>query len=131
MSIDVKEIAFTGYPVRDFEKARAFYSGLLGLKESMVMEEDGEIHWIEYDIGGATLALAKAGDHWQPHPDGGGVALEVEDIHTTVEFLKKHGIAAETGISDFPGCCLTVIHDPDGNGIALHQRKPHHPDFCK
>ncbi len=129
MSVRVKEIAFTGYPVTDFTRARAFYTGLLGLEEAASHEEGGELHWLEYEVGGATLALAKASEHWQPHKDGGGVALEVEDLDATLEHLRAHGVEVPMGIGDFPVCRIAVVQDPDGNGVALHQRKPHHPDF--
>ena len=129
MSIRVKEIAFTGYPVTDFEKARAFYTGLLGLTEADRYEEGGELHWLEYDIAGATLALAKASEQWQPHKDGGGVALEVEDLDATLEHLRANGVETPMGVGDFPTCRISVVNDPDGNGVALHQRKAHHPDY--
>lgn len=129
MSIGVKEIAFVGYPVTDFERSRAFYGDLLGLKEALVMEEDGAIHWVEYDIAGGTLALAPAGDHWKPDPNGGGVSLEVEDLDAALATLKKNGVEPMMPVGDYPACRISVIQDPDGNGIALHQRKEHHPDF--
>ena len=34
MSIGVKEVAFIGYPVTDAERSRAFYTGVLGLREA-------------------------------------------------------------------------------------------------
>lgn len=33
--IKVTEIAFTGYPVTDIPRARAFYEGVLNLKETV------------------------------------------------------------------------------------------------
>ena len=129
MSIGVKEIAFVGYPVTDFAKSRDFYGGLLGLRESLVMEGDSGVHWVEYDISGATLALAPAGEHWKPDPNGGGVSLEVGDLDSAISTLKENGVEMLLNdIGDFPMCRIAVIKDPDGNGIALHQRKPNHPD---
>ena len=129
MSIGVKEIAFIGYPVTDFEKSRAFYGDVLGLKEATVMENEDGPHWVEYDIHGSTLALAPAGDHWKPDPNGGGVSLEVEDIDAALAHLRENGNEPMMDVGDFPQCRIAVIQDPDGNGIALHQRKPNHPDF--
>jgi catechol 2,3-dioxygenase-like lactoylglutathione lyase family enzyme len=45
----VTESAFTGYPVTDMPRARAFYEGVLGLKPASTFEHEGK-HWIEYDI---------------------------------------------------------------------------------
>ena len=128
-SLEVKEIAFVGYPVTDFGKARAFYGGLLGLEEAMVFEEAGDVHWIEYSIGEGTLALARAGEHWQPNKDGGGVCLEVKDLDSAVEHLRANGVEPVLDIGDYPACRMAVVADPDGNGIALHQRKENHPDY--
>jgi hypothetical protein len=54
-----KKIAFTGIPVTDMKRARAFYEGVLGLK---VSGEFGEGVWIEYEIGPDTLAIGSVGD---------------------------------------------------------------------
>ncbi len=131
MSIGVKEIAFIGYPVTDMARSRHFYGEILGLEESVILDGDNEDpHWVEYDIKGQTLALAKASEHWQPNPHGGGVSLEVADLEAALAHLKANGVEPSMpGIGDFPACRISVIPDPDGNGIALHQRKAHHPDF--
>ncbi|MEM1296084.1 MAG: VOC family protein [Verrucomicrobiota bacterium] len=129
MGIGIKEIAFVGYPVTDMDRSRKFYGEVLGLEESETFEHEGEVGWVEDDIQGQTLALAKASDHWMPHKDGAGVSLEVESLEAALEQLKKHQVLPSMPIGDFPACRITVIPDPDGNGIALHQRKPHHPNF--
>ena len=127
--IGVKEVAFVGYPVTDMERSRKFYGEVLGLKESMAVEaEGGSHHWIEYDVAGVPLALAQASEEWQPNPHGGGVSLEVADMEAALAHLKENGVEPVIPIGDFPACRICVIPDPDGNGIALHQRKPNHPD---
>lgn len=127
--IGVKEVAFVGYPVTDMARSRAFYGGVLGLAEGLVAEEDGDVHWVEYDVAGVPLALAKASEDWQPSPQGGGVSLEVADMEAALAHLEESGVDPTMPIGDFPTCRICVIPDPDGNGIALHQRKQHHPDF--
>lgn len=126
--IGLKELAFIGYPVTDFAKARAFYGDLLGLKETVSFEHEGELGWLEYDLAGQTLALAKASEQWQPNANGGGACLEVEDLDAAVAHLKNGGAKVVMDIQDFPICRLALVADPDGNTLALHQRKPHHPD---
>jgi predicted enzyme related to lactoylglutathione lyase len=125
--IKVKEVAFTGYPVSDFARSRKFYGEALGLKEDMVIEDGGAVHWVEYDIAGHTLALAPASPQWQPNAHGGGIALEVESLEDAIAHVEKHGSHVVVPISEFPVCRLAVITDPDGNTIALHQRKANHP----
>lgn len=129
--IGIKELAFVGYPVTDFSVARKFYGETLGLKETVAFQHEGEIGWLEYDLAGQTLALAKASDQWRPNPNGGGACLEVENLERALAHLKAHQAKIIADIQDFPMCRLALIADPDGNTIALHQRKENHPDFSK
>jgi len=129
MGIGVREVAFTGYPVRDMARAREFYGGLLGLEEAWVIEEDGAVHWVEYAVGGATVALARASEAWRPGPDGAGVCLEVGDLDAAVARLREAGVSIPMPIGEFPLCRMAVIADPDGNGICLHQKKSNHPEL--
>lgn len=126
--IGLKELAFVGYPVTDFEKARKFYGEILGLQEGASFEHEGELHWLEYDLAGQTLALARASEKWSPNPNGGGACLEVADLDAAVAHLKAHNVNVVMDIQDYPICRLALITDPDGNSLALHQRKPNHPD---
>lgn len=129
--IGLKELAFVGYAVTDFVKAKRFYGDILGLQESGSFEDDGELGWLEYDVAGQTLALAKASEQWQPNPNGGGACLEVADLDRAVAHLKENGVRLVMDIQDFPICRLAIVADPDGNSLALHQRKPNHPDLLK
>lgn len=126
--IGLKELAFVGYPVTDFEKARRFYGGILGLKETLTYDHEGELGWLEYDLAGQTLALAKASDQWKPNPNGGGVCMEVEDLDAAMAYLRANSVKIALDIQDYPICRLALIADPDGNTLALHQRKPNHPE---
>ena len=122
--IQVTEIAFTGYPVSDVPRARAFYEGLLGLTPTMAHEMNAGVWWVEYDIGAATLALSNA---WPPSGQSGpSVALEVADFPGAVAALEKAGVKFNHGPVETPVCWLGVISDPDGNGITIHKRKPGH-----
>ncbi len=129
MGIGIKEIAFHGYPVTDVAKSRQFYGEILGLRETGAVEHGGEVAWVEFDVQGQTLAIAKSSEEWKPSPDGAGVALEVKSLERALEHLKSHGVEPVMPIGDYPLCRLSVIPDPDGNGIVLHQRKSNHPDF--
>jgi predicted enzyme related to lactoylglutathione lyase len=127
--VGLKELAFVGYPVTDFSKARKFYGDVLGLKETFAFEHEGELGWLEYDLAGQTLALAKAAEQWKPGSNGGGACLEVADLDQAAAHLKANDVTIVMDIQDYPACRLALIADPDGNTLALHQRKPNHPDF--
>lgn len=120
-SIRVLEFAFTGYPVTDIARARAFYEGVLGLKTGMIWDEGG-CAWIEYDLGGQTLAINNGAKEWKPSKDGPAIALEVEDFDATVAALKERGVRFTVEPLQSPVCRLAVILDPDGNSLAIHKR---------
>lgn len=126
--IGFKELAFVGYAVTDFAKAKAFYGEILGLKETVCLGEGEDIGWMEYDLAGQTLALAKAFDHWNPDANGGQVCLEVHDLDAAMSYLKERRVQIILDIQDYPHCRLALIADPDGNTLTLHQRKADHPE---
>ena len=121
--IRIKEIAYTGYPVTDVARARKFYEGVLGLKAGTQFEHEGK-HWIEYDVGPATLAISNmSGGQWKPSPDGPTIALEVEDFDSTVNDLRDAGVKFVLDPMDSGVCRMAFILDPDGNSLAIHKRR--------
>jgi predicted enzyme related to lactoylglutathione lyase len=126
--IGLKELAFVGYPVTDFAKARRFYGQILGLEETITFEHEGNLGWVEFDLAGQTLALARASEQWEPNPNGGGACLELHDLDSALAYLKSKDVKVVMDIQDFPFCRMALIADPDGNTLALHQRKANHPE---
>ena len=118
----ITEIAFTGIPVTDIARARAFYEGILGLKPTM---ESAGGAWIEYDIGTGTLGIGSYGDMWQPSAQGTCVALEVDDVDASIAHLKSHGVTLSMEPMDSPVCRFGMVCDPDGNKIIIHKRHAH------
>jgi predicted enzyme related to lactoylglutathione lyase len=114
-------IAFTGIPVTDIKRARAFYEGVLGLKPSADFSEGV---WIEYEIGSDTLAIGSVGDQWKPSADGTSVAIEVENFEEAIKDLKAAGARFDTESVESPVCRMAVVQDPDGNKIIIHKLKP-------
>ena len=116
------EIGFVAYSVTDVERARKFYEGTLGLKQTMCFVE-GEMTWIEYDIGPGTLALACGVPGSEPSPNGGQAALEVEDFDAAVQRIKEDGVKIAHGPMETPVCNMLIIRDPDNNTLIIHKRK--------
>ena len=82
----ITEVAFTGYPVADIVRARAFYEGVLKLEPSRIFENPNG-HWIEYDLGSSTFAISNMfKKEWKPSSDGPSVAFEVDDFDSAVRF---------------------------------------------
>ena len=119
----VIEIAFSCYPVTDLKRAKEFYENTLGLKQTTVWGDDNQA-WIEYDIGPSTLTITNFPSEWKPSPDGGGVALEVENFDTAISELKKAGAKFRVEPTESPVCHMAVVFDPDGNSVCIHKRKP-------
>src|ERR1700726_4995623 len=113
-------IAFTGIPVTDIKRARAFYEGVLGLRPSADFSEGV---WIEYEIGDDTLAIGSVGDQWKPSPDGTSVAIEVDDFDEAIAELKKANVRFDAEPFESPVCHMAVVQDPDGNKIIIHKLK--------
>jgi predicted enzyme related to lactoylglutathione lyase len=114
------EIAFTGTPVTDMPRARAFYEGVLGFKPTMVSAGG---MWIEYDFGNGTFAIGCYGEAWKPAADGTCIAFEVDNADEAVAQFKALGVPVHLDVTDTPICLFAIICDPDGNKIMLHQRK--------
>jgi predicted enzyme related to lactoylglutathione lyase len=120
----ITEIAFTGYPITDAKRSRAFYEGVLGLEASRTFGE-GELLWIEYDLGAATFALSNmSAEEWRPSNDGPVIAFEVDDFDGAIERLKANEVDFVLEPFASPVCRMTIIRDPDGNALAIHKRNP-------
>src|SRR5258708_5111093 len=119
----ITEIAFTGTPVTDMPRARAFYEGVLGLKPTL---ESSIGNWIEYDVGNGTFGIGSYGELWQPSPQGTCAAFEVDDLDAEVSQLKSKGVTFSMEVMETPVCRFAIVCDPDGNKVMIHQRKPGH-----
>jgi predicted enzyme related to lactoylglutathione lyase len=119
-----KKVAFTMYPVRDVQRARAFYEQTLGLARGS-MGNQGEQYWIEYDLPqGGCLALTNFIPDRPAADAGGTIALEVEDLDALIADLKAKNVVFTGEIIHSPVCRMAVMLDSEGNSILLHQLKP-------
>jgi predicted enzyme related to lactoylglutathione lyase len=115
----IKSVAFTVYPVSDLERAKAFYRDTVGLGEPTMLHE----RWAEFDVGGATFAIATGGESiGMPPGSSFSIAFETDDLNAAIERVRASGV--EVGETfDSPTCHATFARDPDGNRFALHQLK--------
>jgi predicted enzyme related to lactoylglutathione lyase len=114
----IKEIAFVAYSVKDVPRAVAFYRDVVGLKPGDMVSE----HWAEFDIGGTTFGVGNGESIGITPGSQQSAAFEVDDIAAERERFVTHGVEV-TDIWDSPVCRGCFVTDPDGNRIALHQRK--------
>jgi predicted enzyme related to lactoylglutathione lyase len=124
--IKVTEMAFTGYPATDKQKARDFYEGIFNLQITVDCDSEAGF-WIVYEMAGGTLALSnmwKTTDKPGPH-----IALEVEDFAESVDTLKAKGVRFVGEPFETPVSHIAIVVDPDGNPVMVHKRKLSIPDF--
>jgi predicted enzyme related to lactoylglutathione lyase len=118
----ILELAFTGYPVTDMGRARAFYEEILNLEPTRIIENSNG-HWIEYDLGPSTFALSNMSkEEWKPSSDGPAVAFEVDDFDSAVGALRARNVKFVIEPFESPVCRMTIVADPDGNSIGIHKR---------
>lgn len=110
---------------RDRAKAKAFYSDVLGLKQT------GEDNFaVSYDLNGTPMRLTDVADH----VPGAHTVLgwNVEDIGAAAAELKARGVEFliyegfgqdENGVWSSPDGAAKVawFNDPDGNNLSLSQ----------
>jgi predicted enzyme related to lactoylglutathione lyase len=113
----VKHMAFTMYPVTDMRRAVAFYRDVLGLKETEVKSD----YWAEFDVDGQTFGIGNFEQVGKPG-SAQSLALEIDDLPAFRTQLAGRGGEA-TEPHDLQNCWISVVHDPDGNSVWLHQVK--------
>ncbi|HTW83580.1 MAG TPA: VOC family protein [Candidatus Sulfotelmatobacter sp.] len=114
----VTGLAFIMYPVTDMDRSVAFYRDQIGIAPTDVASS----FWTEFDVDGQTFGIGTFEQVGTPGT-GNALALEVDDI------AAAHGRLAERGVEitdphELPACWISMVRDPDGNQVWLHQRKP-------
>ena len=114
-------------PVTDVARAKAFYEGTLDLKA----EEDSPGGTL-YRVGDSVLFVYPS--QFAGTNQATAATLEVEDVESAVEELKGRGLTFEeydlpglktvNGIAEIEGERGAWFKDPDGNIIAVAQRRP-------
>lgn len=119
-----EQALFTFVPVRDAERAKAFYADVMGLT---VLENTAFA--VVFKVPGGTLRLAKTPD-FTPQPFS-LVGWVVPDIEADMKGLTEKGVSFEqfpglpqdeSGIWTVPdGTRICWFRDPDGNLLSLTQ----------
>lgn len=112
--------------VTDPDRARAFYGGVLGLRE-IPMPRTFDFLVIWYDFGPQTIHLLvkKLPDPRSPRH----FALKVRNAQSSREHFRSLGIAIEE-TTPIPGADRFFVYDPDGNRIELIEwQRPYDPEI--
>ena len=118
--------AYSGIGVDDFDKARQFYGETLGLRTTVLDEEN---HLMTLHLAGDRDTLLYESPAFSP---AGYTVLnfEVDDIDTAVDELSSRGVTFEhydempqdeKGVMREGGPLIAWFKDPAGNVLALMQ----------
>jgi predicted enzyme related to lactoylglutathione lyase len=113
----IKGAAFTAYPVSDVARAVAFYADAIGMKKAGI-EAD---FWVEFDVNGHTFGVGNFPQIGVPGT-AQSFAIEVDDMTAMRDDLTKKGVES-TEPFETQVCFISVVRDPDGNQLFLHQAK--------
>lgn len=120
----IKAVDYTVIFVRDMTAMRRFYEDVMGL----VLARELSAGWLEYQLGGNTLALARPRRtaHDAPVPTGTAALqlafkVPVADVDRCAEELTQKGVAMLSPPTNLPfGHRALFFRDPDGNLLEIY-----------
>ena len=120
----IRAVDYTVILVRDMAAMRRFYEDVL----CFPLTRELSAGWIEYQIGGNTLALAQPGRLAQDAPTPKGSAslqlafkVDVDDVDRCAEELLRHGVDLMEPPTNQPfGHRTLFFRDPDGNLLEVY-----------
>jgi catechol 2,3-dioxygenase-like lactoylglutathione lyase family enzyme len=116
--VQVERVDFVGFLTQDIQRAKRFYTEVLGL----AVESEGE-HDIEFTLGQVTLDVFDPSSIGQPFaPSIAGFALRVVDVDAARAELEAKGVLFDGETIETSVCKQAWFKDPDGNVLMLHRR---------
>jgi predicted enzyme related to lactoylglutathione lyase len=106
------------YQVKDFDRAKKFYSEIMGFE--ITWDGSAEVGWAEFELPakGAKLGinLIREGEHRQ---GSGTLTMDVADLAECKTYFESKGIET-SDISDIPDMVSYFnLKDPEGNPIQV------------
>ena len=120
----IRAIDYTVILVRDMAAMRRFYEGVLRFP----LTRELSAGWVEYQIGGTTLALSRPHRTAKDAPTPkGSAALQlafkvgVDDVDRCADELVRHGVDLLEPPTNQPfGHRTLFFRDPDGNLLEVY-----------
>jgi predicted enzyme related to lactoylglutathione lyase len=120
----IKRIKFLGIPVRDQERALAFYTDKLGFRILTDQDFSPTQRWIELSIPGAETGIVLFTP--EGHEDRIGTFVntswEVESIDKAYEELLARGVEFTGPPEKQPWGNFVIMKDSEGNQLCLAAR---------
>jgi catechol 2,3-dioxygenase-like lactoylglutathione lyase family enzyme len=116
--MQVEHVDFVSVLTRDLQRAKRFYTEVLGLE----VESEGECD-LELTCGQVTLDVFDPSSIGQPFaPSPAGLALRVPDVDAARAELEAKGVEFDGDTIETGVCRQAWFKDPDGNALMLHRR---------
>ncbi len=117
----ITEISSVWYPVEDLERAKRFYSEILGLILHACDDDSG---WAAFHAGtGGTPFFLVRKPEAGTRGGGAVVTFEVTDCQTFLQYLVDWDVNIDPLIQESDSVRIYTIYDPDGNAIELSETK--------
>jgi catechol 2,3-dioxygenase-like lactoylglutathione lyase family enzyme len=113
----VERTDFVSVPVRDMDRAKAFYRDTMGMHSP-----DWDAGFPEIETGNVSLYLvdpSAMGAEFAPHT--AHIALRVADVAAARRELEERGVRF-AGEHDTGVCNMAFFSDSEGNALMLHRR---------
>jgi catechol 2,3-dioxygenase-like lactoylglutathione lyase family enzyme len=114
-------IKFVGVPVRDQEKALAFWTEKIGLQVATDQPFGDGLRWIELRIPGAKTGLVLFTPEGHENRIGTfqNLSFSVDDVEKTWRELSERGVEFAQPPKKEPWGTSALFKDPDGNTFVM------------
>jgi predicted enzyme related to lactoylglutathione lyase len=120
----IMQVKFVGIPVKDQERALAFYREKLGFKVATDQPMGEGKRWIELRIGGAETRVVLFTPPGQEDRVGTffNGSLEADNVQKTFEELKAKGVEFVQEPKTEPWGTSAIFKDSEGNQFVLSSK---------
>jgi len=116
-------------PVSDVDRAKAFYTGMVGFREDIDQRLGEAIRFVQLTPAGSACSIAIGEGITTQEPGSlDGLILVVPDINATHDELVRHGVQVSDPAMQPWGAIHADFADPDGNRWTLQQPARRRPD---
>jgi len=118
----MKQITVISVPVTDQEKAKVFYTEVVGFELIADNSFGDEMRWIQVGPKGSAASLTLV-DWFDDMTPGSlrGLVIETDDLEADYVTMSQRGVPFDGPPSRQPGGVFATLSDPDGNRISLRQ----------
>jgi catechol 2,3-dioxygenase-like lactoylglutathione lyase family enzyme len=118
--MSITKVQLFSIPVSDQDRARDFYTGVLGMELVREMPMGPSMRWIQVRPRGADTSITLV-TSFPSMPAGSltGLVLETDDLDAEIERLQGLGVEPEESARQQAWGRSVTIRDPDGSGLVI------------